>query len=148
MTDKFDSFSHLLKGALGSAIEPDADDLFDFIADDIVFEFPYQPEGAPRRVEGRAALADYLARIGELLSFGRMQLHGVHRADEATIVEFSCDGLGTETDAPYRQNYVSVIRTRGGKITHYRDYWNPDVLLAAIGGRERLLAAFAGANHA
>ncbi len=37
------------------------------------------------------------------------------------------------TGKPYLQNYISVIETKDGKIVHYKDYWNPLVVLAALG---------------
>ena len=144
MADKFDSFSDLLRAALGDKLAP-ADGMLDLFADDVVFEFPYAPEGLPKRLEGRAALAAHLARIGPLLSFGSMELGDVVAAGVTVVVEFSCTGQGSATGVPYNQTYVSVVTLRDGRIAHYRDYWNPLVVLAALGGTEAAAAAFAGA---
>ena len=144
MADKFDSFSDLLRAALGDKLAP-ADGMLDLFADDVVFEFPYAPEGLPKRLEGRAALAAHLARIGPLLSFGTMELGDVHAAGETVVIESSCTGQGAATGVPYNQTYVSVVTLRDGRIAHYRDYWNPLVVLAALGGTEAAAVAFAGA---
>jgi ketosteroid isomerase-like protein len=61
------------------------------------------------------------------------------------IFEFSCSGEGVATGAPYNQLYVSVVTLRDGRIAHYRDYWNPLVVLTALGGTEAAAAAYAGA---
>jgi ketosteroid isomerase-like protein len=49
------------------------------------------------------------------------------------------------TGAPYNQLYISVVTLRDGRIAHYRDYWNPLVVLTALGGTEAAAAAYAGA---
>ncbi|MBL4733431.1 MAG: hypothetical protein JKY82_12710 [Rhizobiaceae bacterium] len=46
------------------------------------------------------------------------------------------------TGARYDQNYISVVRVQGGRIVHYRDYWNPLILLEAVGGVEPLTSNF------
>lgn len=144
MADKFDRFSDLLRAALGDRLAP-ADSILDMFADDVLFEFPYAPDGLPRRLDGKAALARHLERIGPLLSFGTMELNDVHHAGTTVVVEFSCTGRGVETGAPYNQVYVSVVTMRDGRIAHYRDYWNPLVVLTTLGGAEAAAAAFAGA---
>ena len=144
MTDKFENFSDLLRAALGDRLSP-AESLLDMFSDDVIFEFPYAPDGLPKRLQGSAALAAHLERLGPLLSFGIMELDKVHSAGEVVIVEFSCMGAGVSTGAPYDQVYISVITLRDGRIAHYRDYWNPLIVLTALGGTQAAAAAFAGA---
>ncbi|MBQ2263688.1 MAG: nuclear transport factor 2 family protein [Loktanella sp.] len=145
MADKFDTFSDLLRAALGSHLAP-ADDMLDLFTDDIVFEFPFAPEGLPTRFEGRDALTGHLAKLGPLLSLGEMELHAVYPSGDTVIAEFSCKGRGVQTGLPYDQNYVSVITLRDERIARYRDYWNPLVVLAALGGADAANAAFSAAG--
>ena len=142
MTRKFDSFSRLLRSALGENLAP-GKEISDLFAEDIVFEFPYAPEGVPRRLSGKAALMNHLGRISPLLEFGEMTLHRVHPSGETFVLEFSCEGTGRQTGAPYNQRYVSVVTLSDGLIVRYVDYWNPLVLLSALGGAEATEAAFA-----
>ena len=144
MADKFEDFSDLLRAALGDRLAP-ADSLLDMFADDVVFEFPYAPDGLPKRLDGSAALAAHLERLGPLLTFGQMELGSVHNAGDTVIFEFSCTGQGADTGAPYNQVYISVVILRDGRIARYRDYWNPLVVLTALGGPKAATAAFAGA---
>ncbi|KOY15119.1 nuclear transport factor 2-like protein [Paenibacillus xylanivorans] len=38
---------------------------------------------------------------------------------------------------PYNQTYISIVSHQNGKITHYKDYWNPMVVLESdLGGNE------------
>lgn len=143
MPDKFNSFSDLLRAALDDRLAP-ADSLLGMFTDDVVFDFPYAPDGLPKRLKGTAALAAHLERLGPLLSFGPMELGNVHADGETVIFEFSCTGKGVGTGAPYNQDYISVVTLRERRIAHYRDYWNPLVVLTALGGAEAAAAAFAG----
>lgn len=144
MSDKFNSFTDLLRAALGPKLTP-ADSLSGFFTEDVVFEFPYAPDGLPKRLDGRAALEAHLARLGPLLSFGLMRLGSVHSDGDTVIFEFSCRGTGTRTGAPYNQDYISVVTLRNGRIAGHRDYWNPLAVLTALGGPEAAAAAFAEA---
>ncbi len=142
------SFSNLLREALGAALRPDAEGLLDMCDEQIVFEFPYAPAGAVSRLEGKTALADYLPKVGALIVFDDLRLLAVHRADEVGVfvVEFSCRGHGRDTGLPYAQIYISVIHVQDGLIVRYRDYWNPQVLLSAVGGEAALARALNGAE--
>ncbi|MBU8538861.1 nuclear transport factor 2 family protein [Falsiroseomonas tokyonensis] len=144
MADKFDSFSDLLRAALGGRLASSGS-LLGLFTHDVIFEFPYAPDGLPKRLEGKAALAAHLERLGPLLTFGPMELGKVYAVKETVVFEFSCTGEGVATRAPYDQLYISVVTLREGRIAHYRDYWNPLVVLTALGGTEAAAAAYAGA---
>ena len=138
-----ESFSAMLRAALGDLLAPGADSFAEMMASDAVMEFPFAPAGSVTRVEGRAALERYLSGFGEILRIDRMTGPTVHRGREAGVVilEFGCVGSGVQTGAPYNQTYISVITMRDGRIAHYRDYWNPLVVLAAVGGVDAVNAA-------
>lgn len=143
MTGKFDNFSDLLRAALGDRLAP-ADTILDLFADDVIFEFPFAPEGLPKRLDGVAALASHLQKLGPLIAFGPMKLGNVYASADAVIFEFSCTGQGVHTGAPYDQDYISVVTLQDGRILRYRDYWNPLVALTALGGSDAAAAAYAG----
>jgi ketosteroid isomerase-like protein len=133
MTGKFDTFGDLLKGALSPTLRP-ADDLLDLFAEDIIFEFPFAPEGLPKRLVGRDDLAAHLAQLGPLLEFDEFQLEAAHVCGDTEVLEFTCKGRGVKTGVAYDQTYISVVTIRHGRIARYKDYWNPLVALAALGG--------------
>ena len=120
MNDKFDSFSGLLRGALGDRLRAGSE-IVDLFTEDVVFEFPYAPDGLPRRLEGLPALAVHLARLGPMLELGTFTLHAVHRSERIVVLEFSCRGRGAATGLPYEQEYISVVSLRQGRIAHYRE---------------------------
>ncbi|MBO9434048.1 nuclear transport factor 2 family protein [Ruegeria sp. R13_0] len=138
-TNTIPSFGAMLRGALGDAIIADAGENFlDMCDENIAFEFPFSPEGSVRELSGRDTLAAYLPKVGALISFESMSPAVTHVAKdgETFVLEFSCKGKGEA--GRYDQNYISVIEVQNGRITRYRDYWNPLVLLKAVGGVEVL----------
>lgn len=150
MSDNIESFSTLLRKALGDRIDADASTFLDMMAEDAVMEFPYSPPGFPLRLDGRAAVARHLEGLSDVIVFDGMGEPTVHPSTDpdVVIIEFDGFGRGAATGEPYDQRYVSVIRTEGGRIIHYRDYWTPLVVLRATRGAALIDALVAGdAGH-
>lgn len=131
--DAFPLFTAMLKRALGSLVDQDADGFLSLVAEDAMMEFPYASVGQPREVAGRTALALYLAQLAGFITIDAIEPPRVHRtADPAVVIlEFTGRGHAVAGGQPYRQDYISVIETSGGRITRYRDYWNPLALSGA-----------------
>lgn len=98
----FEQFKH-------SMINQDMDPFIELFDDEVVFEFPYAPDGFTQRLEGKAALYDYVRNLP-----GQLKL-----------------------------SQFTFIETKDGKIVHYKDYWNPLVVLAALGDE----ASFPNFSH-
>jgi ketosteroid isomerase-like protein len=107
---------------------------------DGTIEFPFAPAGYPQRVEGRAAVTEYLRDYTDHVDLRAITSRTVHRtADpEVVVVEFEVDGIAVRTGRPYRMKYISVITVRGGEIAGYRDYWSPVAAAEALGGADGL----------
>jgi hypothetical protein len=136
MTDSVGSFSAMLRQVLGNRVAMEAVSFLDMLADDAVMEFPFSPPGLATRLDGKPAIVSHLATLGDMIAFDHMGEPTVHVTTDpdVTIVEFDGFGRGVSTGASYDQRYISVIRTAAGRIVHYRDYWNPLVVLRAIRG--------------
>lgn len=150
MADEVESFSGMLRKGLGDRLDARAGSFVDMVADDIVMEFPYAPPGMVTRLESKAEIAEHLQKLGAMLAFDSMSEPVVHASTDPDMVvlEFTGHGRGVETGEPYDQRYISVIRLRDGKIVHYRDYWNPLVVLRALRGSMVVDALIgAGADH-
>ena len=147
--DPISSFAGLLRLALGDALRADATTFVDMFAEHGVMEFPFSPAGTVQRLEGRAAVIRHLGQLSALMEFDEMHDLLVHPSLEADVfvLEFGCTGRGVQTGEPYDQRHISVIRVREGQIVHYRDYWNPLIVLSAVGGREALNAAMGSAQQ-
>lgn len=146
MSDNIESFSAMLRRALGDRIDKDASAFTDMMAEHAVMEFPYALPGLPVRLDGRDAVARHLERAAALIAFDRMGEPTVHPTTDPNlvIIEFEGFGHGVETGEPYDQRYISVIRTEGGRIVHYRDYWNPIAVLRATKGAAAVEALVVG----
>jgi ketosteroid isomerase-like protein len=96
-------------------------------ADDGVMEFPFAPEGWPRRLEGKEAVAAYMRDYPDhidLHDFPDLRIHQT-TDPETIVVEMRGVGRLVATDAPFDMTYIAVVTVREGHFTAYRDYWNP-----------------------
>lgn len=114
----------------------------DLFAGDGVLEFPFPPPGFPARIEGAEALYEHMKDFPEQLqvSFSAPVYHDA--ADpELVIAEFTSEGTALATGRAFRQSYLSLVWVSGGRITRFRDYWNPWVIIEALGGPAALAQA-------
>ncbi|SDZ56932.1 hypothetical protein SAMN05421736_11821 [Evansella caseinilytica] len=95
--------------------------------DDVIFEFPYAQEPNPKRLDGKAALQQYLERLGEVLEITSFTTPVIHVAADAPVffAQFEATGNNLATGRPYDQSYISVVEVQDGRIVRYQDYWNP-----------------------
>lgn len=121
----------VFREALSRLANQDLDGWMALCADDIVFEFPFAPDGRPKRLDGKAAVAEYMSHLpGSVELTGPPVLTIHHTVDPETIViEMRIEGRVPATGDPYAQDYVVILVVKDGLMTHYRDYWNPLVAL-------------------
>jgi len=100
---------------------------FNLFTDDVVFEFPYAQEPNPKRLDGKAALQQYLENMGQVLEITSFTEPIIHIAADAPVffAQFGASGRNLSTGRSYEQSYISVIKVKDGRIAHYQDYWNP-----------------------
>jgi uncharacterized protein len=107
--------------------------------DDGVMEFPYAPAGGHGRLDGKAAIAEYLKPYPERISIRRVKRRAVYYCGDVMVAEFACESTALPTGNDFEMNYVAIVTMQDGKIKHYRDYWNPLVAVQAFGGLDALL---------
>jgi uncharacterized protein len=117
----------MLTRALGHRVDPSAKSFIDLMSDDFVMEFPYARPGMPTKVEGKAAVLTHLVKVGAGVTVDSTSNLVVHETmdPEVVILEFDGHGRALKTGEAYEQRYISVIRARGGRMIHFKDYWNP-----------------------
>ncbi|WP_329404087.1 nuclear transport factor 2 family protein [Streptomyces melanogenes] len=108
-------------------LEKDIPGWMDLWDEEGVMEFPFAPPGWPRRLEGRQAVADYMHPYPD-----HIDLHGFPEVKilqttvpETIVVEMRGVGRLVATDSPFDMTYIAVVTVHDGRITSYRDYWNP-----------------------
>ena len=102
--------------------------------DDIVLELPYAPPGNPNRIEGKAAVGEYLRAVPAGIDFVDLDFD-VHQTTtpETAVIEWTATGRIKATGAPYEMTYVVILTLQDGLMRTYRDYWNPLVVLDTLG---------------
>ena len=96
-------------------------------AEDGVMEFPFAPDGWPRRLEGREAVAAYLRHYPDHIDLHDFTDVRIHETTDPQTVVAELRGVGrlVATGAPFTMTYVQVLTVRDGRIASCRDYWNP-----------------------
>jgi ketosteroid isomerase-like protein len=99
----------------------------DLWAEDGLMEFPFAPGGWPQRLEGREAIADYMRHYPDHIDLHDFPDLRIHQTTDPQTIVVEMRGVGrlVETGAPFDMTYIAVVTVRDGRITSYRDYWNP-----------------------
>ncbi|MUL42358.1 hypothetical protein FZ103_14415 [Streptomonospora sp. PA3] len=108
----------------------------DMLAEDVLVEFPFAPEGGVRDVRGREAFLRF-ARAGRAAL--PVRFTGVHdvtlheTADpEVAVAEYSLAAEHVATGRTLRSAFAMVLRVRDGRIVHCREYQNAAAMAAAL----------------
>lgn len=104
------------------------DQLADYVTDDLVFELPYGPDFMPNPIEGRDAWNQMQLMTFKLFSSFALALIEVHDGldPDELIVEYRSDAVVARNGNVYRNRYIGVFRFRDGKISHWREFHNPE----------------------
>ncbi|MEU0149899.1 nuclear transport factor 2 family protein [Streptomyces sp. NPDC006288] len=100
-------------------------------AEDGVMEFPFAPDGRPKRLEGREAIAAYMHPYPDHIDLHDFPELRIHQTTEPETIVIEMRGVGrlVESGRPFDMTYIAVVTVRDGHITSYRDYWNPLTVL-------------------
>lgn len=108
----------------------------DLLADDVVIETPFAPDG-PKRWNGRGEWLAF-ARSGrnELpVTLDRFTKLAVHETvdPEVAVIEYELGGLVTTTGQRASARFIGVLRVRDGKIAGWREYQDTYAIRQALG---------------
>lgn len=97
--------------------------------------FPFASGEQPKRLDGRAAVAEYLRYYTDLVDIREVSVDTLHHTDDpdTLVVEFTASGVVVATGLPYTLPYIAVITVGENGITSYRDYWDLDVIASSLG---------------
>jgi ketosteroid isomerase-like protein len=134
-----------LESAFDCLLNNNVDGWVNHWAEEGRIEFPFAPAGYVARVEGKAAIAEYMSSLPAKFEFRRFDVLTAYSdaSGQQAVVEFACEGTALETRRPYNQHYVALLTfDADGKILVYRDFWNPLVAIEAFGGAQELIGFF------
>jgi ketosteroid isomerase-like protein len=128
----------LLERLRAASIAQDADRMAALYAEDAVHEFPFTTPGGPTRIEGRAAIGEFVSTVYRSLplQYTGYRTIAVHQVDGTTlVVEQEALGVNTVTGARFALPNVAVIEVDPqGLIARFRDYVNPAAVAEVLGG--------------
>jgi ketosteroid isomerase-like protein len=126
----------LLQRSLDTFLAKDMKGWTELCADDVVAEFPFAPEGSPARIEGRGALYEYLRGYPDLIDVREIPTVRIYSTDDenVAVADWSVSGRVLSNGNPYEMRYATFATFRDGLIVNYREYWNPQAFLKALGG--------------
>jgi ketosteroid isomerase-like protein len=109
--------------------------LDDLYTEDYVLDLPYA-KPSPVRVEGRAAVQEYLSKAFQVFRFqlsitDHWRLEGV----DGLVAEYVSEGTVVPTGRRYANSYVGIWRFRDGRVHHTKEWYDPMVSAAATEGR-------------
>lgn len=98
-----------------------------FMADDLVFELPYGPAFLPNPIEGLEAWNQM--QLMTFAMFDSFRLEPIEYHDcldpDELIAEYRSEAKVKRNGNDYLNRYIGVLRFRDGKITHWREFHNP-----------------------
>ena len=130
-----DPFFRIIEEGLRGLV--DGDHFFNFLADDVVFDFIITVPDYPRHVVGRDNLIELYRGYGSTFFLDRCHDLRVHRsgATSSVVLEYASQGRVLATGYPYSNRYISVIEVKDRKVSYWRDYLDPLRVFAALEGQ-------------
>ncbi|KQM96557.1 nuclear transport factor 2 family protein [Sphingomonas sp. Leaf25] len=128
--------AQLLRKSLDTFLAHDMKGWSELCADDVVAEFPFAPDGSPARIEGKAALYEYLRGYPDAIDIKSLPTLKIYTTDDpdVAIAEWSASGKVLSNGNPYEMRYATFVTFRDGLIVSYREYWNPQAFMTAMSG--------------
>lgn len=104
------------------------DRLAEYVTEDLVFELPYGPDFMPNPVEGRDAWNEMQLMTFALFQSFRLELVELHDCLDADqlIAEYRSEAVVKRNGNDYHNRYIGVFRFREGRISHWREFHNPE----------------------
>ncbi len=103
------------------------EDLGQSMTDDLVFELPYGPDFIPNPIEGLEAWNEMQLMTFALFSSFHLELTEFHDCldPDELIAEYRSEAKVKRNGNDYHNRYIGVLRFRDGKISHWREFHNP-----------------------
>ncbi len=116
-----------LQDFLSNLVTSKHHDLLEMLTEDAVMEFPYHLPTTPAQLVGKQEIVEFFSAFGDLLTVDEILLVAAHQTTNpnVAVLEFEGRGKATQTGRPYLQKYITVLTFRDGRISHWKDYWNP-----------------------
>jgi uncharacterized protein len=109
----------------------------ELLADDVVIETPFAAPGRPTRTEGKQRVLEYTqaSRAVFPVRFDDCRNVVVYETTdpEVIVVEYELVGTHMTTGVTASAPFIGVLRTRDGKLAHWREYQHTLAIAQAVG---------------
>jgi hypothetical protein len=97
------------------------------MTDDLLFELPYGPAFMPNPIEGLETWNQMQLMTFALFDSFALELVELHDCldPDELIAEYRSDATVKRNGNAYKNRYIGVLRFRDGKISHWREFHNP-----------------------
>lgn len=106
------------------------------LADDLVSEWPYVViEGFPTEMIGGRKLREQLeVSLVPFTGYAYriVELHDMADPDKL-VAEYTSHSTYLPRNVPYSNRYVAIVEFRDGKVSRWREYVNPKIVLETMG---------------
>jgi ketosteroid isomerase-like protein len=105
----------------------------ELVAEDVAMRFPFAPPGIPTECRGRAVCLEIIRAFFAGIERFAWRDVSVHAAREPDLVFVTARSEATlHNGRAYANEYCLVIRLREGRLSEYREYFNPLPAIAAF----------------
>ena len=102
-------------------------------AQDAVLKIPLPIPGYPTKLDGRDAIGEFLAMVGQLMTSLKLSDIELFGTDDPEVAIGTAHGDAVlHNGDTYTQDYVFFMRVRDGEIVEYREYFDPNRAAAAL----------------
>jgi uncharacterized protein len=123
----------LVRGLFAAVGTRDLDHLGKMVAEDVRFEAPYAGDGIS--VVGREALVDMFgSTLGGFVDRLHLEITALYPGlnSDVLVAEYQSKATVLSTGRPYENRYIGVFERRNGLLALWREYFNPEILAAAL----------------
>lgn len=103
------------------------DRLPDLVTEDLVFELPYGGDFAPEPIVGRDTWNQMQLMTFKMFSDFQLELTEVYECTDPDrlIAEYRSAAKVIRNGNDYKNRYIAVFRFRDGRISHWKEFHNP-----------------------
>ncbi|MDR3612411.1 MAG: nuclear transport factor 2 family protein [Candidatus Obscuribacterales bacterium] len=117
-----DPFFNAFTTGLGSLVK--GEHFWDYIGEDITYDFRYRFPGLPEKIVGRDELMKCFAGVCDIeILYSNSNLI-VHQTTDPRVIVLECEiqGKSLRSGKPYENRFACILTVENQKIVYWRDY--------------------------
>lgn len=115
----------------------DFDKKRELLDDDALFEMPYSPPGFDKSLRGKENILAFVQTVPSIIDAENLhdvEMHTFHDDPGEIVCTYKSDMEIKPKMTPYKNRYITRWTVRDGKVTYFAEYYDPILLVEALGG--------------